>query len=62
MAQAWSMKGNAGMVAYATAEEAFARGDKPMARFQAERAEKLLPAGSPGWLRAQDIRGQADSK
>ncbi|WP_247895424.1 M48 family metalloprotease [Azospirillum brasilense] len=62
MAQAWSMKGNAGMVAYATAEEAFARGDKPMARFQAERAEKLLPAGSPGWLRAQDIRGQAGGK
>ncbi|MCW2245403.1 putative Zn-dependent protease [Azospirillum fermentarium] len=58
MAQAWSAKGNAGMVAYASAEEAFARGDKPVARFQAERAEKLLPAGSPGWLRAQDIRGQ----
>ena len=61
-AQAWSMKGNNGMVAYATAEEAFARGDKPMARAQAERAEKLLPAGSPGWLRAQDIRGQAGGK
>ncbi len=59
MAQAWSMKGNNGMVAYATAEEALARGDRPMARAQAERAEKLLPAGSPGWLRAQDIRGQA---
>jgi len=57
-AQAWNIKGNAGMVAYASAEEAFARGDKAVARFQAERAEKLLPAGSPGWLRAQDIRGQ----
>ncbi|MBP2311141.1 M48 family metalloprotease [Azospirillum soli] len=61
-AQAWSMKGNNGMVAYATAEEAFARGDKPMARAQAERAERLLPVGSPGWLRAQDIRGQAGGK
>jgi predicted Zn-dependent protease len=59
MARGWSMKGNDGMVAYATAEEALARGDKAMARAQAERAEKLLPAGSPGWLRAQDIRGLA---
>ncbi len=57
-AQAWSMKKNDGMVAYATAEEALARGDMPMAKAQAERAERLLPAGSPGWLRAQDIRGQ----
>nr|WP_255543086.1 M48 family metalloprotease [Azospirillum sp. INR13] len=57
-AQAWSMKKNDGMVAYATAEEALARGDIPMAKAQAERAERLLPAGSPGWLRAQDIRGQ----
>ncbi|HYD68285.1 M48 family metalloprotease [Azospirillum sp.] len=60
MAQAYALKGNDGMVAYASAEEAFARGDVPVARFQAERAERLLPAGSPGWLRAQDIRGQVD--
>lgn len=60
MAQAYSMKGNAGMVAYTTAEEALARGDKPMARAQAERAEKMLPAGSPGWLRAQDIRALSE--
>lgn len=58
MAQAWSMKDNPGMVAYASAEEAFAQGDRPRAVAMAERAEKLLPAGSPGWLRAQDIRGQ----
>lgn len=60
MAQAYALKGNQGMVAYASAEEAFARGDVPVAKFQAERAEKLLPAGSPGWLRAQDIRGLVD--
>jgi len=58
MAQAWSMKDNPGMVAYASAEEAFAQGDRPRAIAMAERAEKLLPAGSPGWLRAQDIRSQ----
>jgi len=59
MAQAWSMKGNEGMLAYASAEEAFARGDRARAVAMAERAERLLPAGSPGWLRAQDIRGLA---
>jgi len=59
MAQAWSMKENQGMVAYASAEEAFAQGDRARAVAMAERAEKLLPAGSPGWLRAQDIRGLA---
>ena len=62
MAQAWSMKNNPGMLAYATAEEALARGDLPMAKAQAERAEKMLPAGSPGWLRAQDIRGQTGGR
>ncbi|MBP2230723.1 putative Zn-dependent protease [Azospirillum agricola] len=61
-AQAWSMKNNPGMLAYATAEEALARGDLPMAKANAERAEKLLPAGSPGWLRAQDIRGQTGGR
>ncbi|MGQ9371058.1 M48 family metalloprotease [Azospirillum sp. A39] len=62
MAQAWNMKGNQAMVTYASAEEALARGDKPMALALAERAEKMLPAGSPAWLRAQDIRGQAGRK
>nr|WP_274389817.1 M48 family metalloprotease [Azospirillum doebereinerae] len=61
-AQAWSMKDNPGMLAYATAEEALARGDLPMAKFNAERAEKLLPAGSPGWIRSQDIRGQTGGR
>ncbi len=56
LAQAWDMKGDHGMVAYASAEEAFAQGDRARAVAMAERAEKLLPAGSPGWLRAQDIR------
>lgn len=60
MAQGWSLKGDNGMTAYATAEEALASGDFPRAKANAERAEKMLPAGSPGWLRAQDIRAQAD--
>jgi len=53
---AWDRKHNPGMVAYAMAEEALTRNDKAMARSQAERAEKLLPRGSPAWLRTQDIR------
>jgi len=60
VATAWGRKNNDGMVSYALAEEALARGDRAMARHQAERAEKMLPAGSPGWLRAQDIRGVVD--
>lgn len=60
MAQAYSLKGNDGMVAYASAEQALATGDRARAKALAERAEKILPAGSPGWLRAQDIRAQAD--
>ena len=57
VATCWGIKKNDGMVAYALAEEALARGDRAMARREAEHAEKLLPVGSPGWLRAQDIRG-----
>lgn len=58
LARAWVLKGNDGMVAYAAAEEAFASGDRSRARAMAERAIKLLPAGSAGRLRAQDIAGQ----
>ncbi|MEI8393729.1 MAG: M48 family metalloprotease [Rhodospirillaceae bacterium] len=60
VATAWGRKNKDAMVAYAMAEEALARGDRAMARHQAERAEKMLPAGSPEWLRAQDIRGVVD--
>jgi predicted Zn-dependent protease len=48
------------MLSYALAEEAMARGDRQVARFHAEKAEKALPAGSPGWIRAQDIRTATD--
>lgn len=43
-------------LSYARAEEALARGDIRAAKFHADRAERLLPAGSPEWIRAQDIR------
>ncbi len=62
VATAWGRKNNDGMVAYALAEEALARGDRAAARFHSTHAEKLLPRGSPGWLRAQDIHAVADDR
>lgn len=62
MATVWGRKGDQGMIAYAMAEEAIARGDKAMARAQADKALNLLARGSPGWLRAQDIRGIVGGK
>jgi predicted Zn-dependent protease len=53
-------KGDIGMTALALAESALARGKAPDARDQATRAQKLLPEGSPGWLRAGDIEQLAD--
>ena len=49
-------------LAYARAEEALARGDIRAARYHADRAEQMLPAGSPEWIRAQDIRVLVESR
>ncbi|MBX7146091.1 MAG: M48 family metalloprotease [Alphaproteobacteria bacterium] len=56
---AYGRSGNLGMAALALAEEQSARGHQEEAKQQAERALKLLPYGSPGWLRAQDIQNEA---
>jgi predicted Zn-dependent protease len=48
-----------GMSALSQAEAALARGNKREARAQAARAEKMLPRGSQGWLRLQDIQAAA---
>ena len=45
-----------GMSALALAEKALRLGDKVTAIQQATRAQKKLPKGSPGWIRAQDIK------
>jgi len=52
--------GNEGMTALSLAEAALARRDLAEARQHALRAEDLLPAGSPGWLRAQDVDAHAE--
>ncbi len=59
---AYGRDGQIPMAALALAEAAMARGNKPEARSQADRALQQLPEGSPAWLRAQDIFAAADRK
>jgi predicted Zn-dependent protease len=56
---AYGRDGQLGMAALAQAERAFLQNRKAEARAHAERAERMLPSGSPAWLRAQDIRQAA---
>ena len=55
LATAYGRQNQLGLAAYAQAEEAIARGDKKTARQYAKRAQEILPAGSPGWLKAGDV-------
>lgn len=57
---AYGRDGQIPMAALSLAEAAMARGNKPEARSQADRALQQLPEGSPAWLRAQDIFNTAD--
>ncbi len=54
-ATAYGRDGQMGMSALSNAEYNLLIGRKGDARGQAVRAARLLPRGSPGWLRAQDI-------
>lgn len=62
LAIAHGREGRVGEAALALAEQAMVEGRQPDAVQQAVRAQRLLPEGSPGWLRAQDIKIQAESK
>jgi len=62
LAISYGRSGDMGNSALALAEQAMASGDKPLARQQAQRALKLLPAGSQGRLRAEDIQLEAQRK
>ena len=53
---AYGRQGQMGDSALALAEAASARGEKKEARLEADRAQQKFPYGSPGYLRAQDIR------
>jgi predicted Zn-dependent protease len=61
LSSAYARKNMQPQLAYARAEEALARGDVRAAKFHAEKAEQMLPSGSPEWIRAQDIRVLVDS-
>jgi predicted Zn-dependent protease len=56
LAVAYGRDNQIGMATLAQAERAMLSGRRPEAKALAERAEKMLPVGSPGQLRAQDIR------
>ncbi len=55
-------QGKMGEMALAQAEYELLGGEPVAARTLADRAIDQLPAGSPGWLRAQDIRAEAQQR
>jgi predicted Zn-dependent protease len=57
---AYGRRGDIGMASLALAEYGLLVGDVKSARGQAARADRLLPKGSPGWNRVQDIKGEID--
>lgn len=54
--------GDEAMTALALAESALARGKYEEARERAEHAAGLLPENTASWLRAQDLRNEADRR
>ncbi len=59
LAVAYGRGGQLGMAAMALSEQALLEGRRFDARDQARRAMRMLPTGSPGWLKAQDVETQA---
>ncbi len=59
LAVAYGQDGNLPMAALAQAEQAMAVGDSKEAWAWAKRALEGMPAGSPGWLKANDIITEA---
>jgi predicted Zn-dependent protease len=55
LATAYGRKGNIGMAELASAQAFFNAGDLKNAQTQASRAMAKLPAGSPSYLKAEDI-------
>jgi predicted Zn-dependent protease len=55
LAVAHGRAGDFGTSALANAERFMLEGNSRDARHQADRAQRMLPQGSPGWLRAGDI-------
>jgi predicted Zn-dependent protease len=55
LAMAYERKGDQGNALLAAAQGMFAQGQYVEARTQANRAKRILPEKSPGWLKADDI-------
>ncbi|WP_245978266.1 M48 family metalloprotease [Allostella humosa] len=58
LAIAYGREGNLGMTALSLAEQASASGNHRRTVEQSNRALGILPRGSPGWLRADDLRDE----
>ena len=54
-ATVYGRQGDKGMTSLAMAESALAGGRHQEAQAHAKRALDLLPTGSPGWIRADDV-------
>ena len=54
--------GKRGELALSQAQYELLGGRYPAAKAHADRAIDQLPAGSPGWIRAQDVRAEADQR
>jgi len=52
---AYGRQGDKGMLSLAMAEAALAGGRYPEAKAHSKRALDILPSGSPGWIRADDV-------
>ncbi len=62
MATGYAKLNNPGMTSLARAEMAILRGKRAEAQSHAATAERTLPAGSPAWHRAQDIKAYINSR
>ena len=62
LAIAYGQKNNIGMAEYSAAQESFLMGDQQSAVNHAAKAKKLLPAGSPSALKADDILNYRQQK
>jgi predicted Zn-dependent protease len=62
LAVAYGRENDIGMSALSLAEEAMTAGDRPLAIQQATRATQLLKPGTPGRIRAEDLRQLAQRK
>lgn len=61
-AEGYSRLGNPGMTSLARAEMAALRGARSEAQVHADAATRQLPAGSPAWQRAQDIKAYINTR